>query len=58
MLTKVCIEVRVVDYEFHDSYFISWIWKMIHTLFHEFERGYTVCETNSTMTIVIKLILV
>jgi hypothetical protein len=23
MLTKMCIEVGVVDYEFHDSYFVS-----------------------------------
>jgi hypothetical protein len=48
MLTKVCIEVGLVDWEFHDSYFVSL----------NLKRGYIVCGINSIMTIVIKLILV
>ncbi len=41
MLTKVCIEVGVIDYEFHDSYFVSL----------KLKRGCIICGTNSTMTI-------
>jgi hypothetical protein len=48
MLTNVCIEVGVIDYKFYDSYFVSL----------KLKRGCIVCGTNSTMTIVIKLILV
>jgi hypothetical protein len=47
MLTKVCIKVGVVDYEFHDSYFVSL----------KLKKSCIVCGTNSTMIIVIKLIL-
>jgi len=46
MLTKVCVEIKVVDYEFYDSYIVS-----LH-----FKRGCIICGTN--ITIVIKLILV
>jgi hypothetical protein len=48
MLTKVCIEVGVVDKEFHDFYFVSL----------NLGRGCIVCGINNTMIIVIKLILV
>jgi hypothetical protein len=48
MLTKVCIKVGVIDEEFHDFYFVSL----------NLKRGCIVSGTNSTMTIVIKLILV
>jgi len=48
MLTNVCIKVEVVDYEFYDYYFVSL----------NLKRSCIVCGTNSTMTIVIKLILV
>jgi hypothetical protein len=46
MLIKVCIEVGVIDWEFHDSYFVSL----------KLKRGCIVCGTNSTMKIVIKLV--
>jgi hypothetical protein len=46
MLTKVCIEIEVVDYEFYNSYIVSL----------NFKRGCIICGTNTT--IVIKLILV
>jgi len=45
MLTKVGIEVGVVDWEFNDSNFVSL----------KLKRSSIVCETNSTMTIVIKV---
>jgi hypothetical protein len=48
MLTKVCIKVEVVDWEFHDFYFVSL----------NLKRGCIVCGTNNTLTIVIKFILV
>jgi hypothetical protein len=45
MLTKVRIEVGVVDWEFHDFNFVSL----------KLKRGCIVCETNSIMTIVVKV---